>query len=111
MGYLHTGAASRRLPQGTDRAATLAFHRHELARHRDILRAAPRWYLLPFLPAAVVFVLTAWVTQAIRALVLVLVSAGTAQLVHRPNQIVGLRLDRQRLDRQLTDVTALEGGR
>ena len=87
------------------RSDAIASHGHELVRRRDILRAVPYRYLLPFLPAAVMFVLREWPTKGHRAAVLIPVVAGTAWLVRKLNRMMA-----RPLDRQLNDVRALEGG-
>lgn len=52
---LHRRASARRLPGATLGVASLDFHRAELARQRDALRSAWRWYVAPFIPGVIVF--------------------------------------------------------
>jgi hypothetical protein len=47
-------AAAARVPSDATFEACLTFHRRELARHRDLLRAVWRWYLGPIVPGIVV---------------------------------------------------------
>jgi hypothetical protein len=47
--FLHFRANPRSVPAG-DIQTILQFHCRELARQRDILRAVPFWYLMPFVP-------------------------------------------------------------
>jgi hypothetical protein len=57
---LHVKAGSRRVPDGLDSKALLHFHRGEIARQRDMLRAVPWWYLLPLAPGIVAGTLAKW---------------------------------------------------
>jgi hypothetical protein len=60
MVFLHTGAASRVVPNGLSPAALLRFHRDEIARQRRVLRAVPIWYLGPFVPGMLVLGADRW---------------------------------------------------
>jgi hypothetical protein len=54
MGFLHLRAGSRAVPAAADTRTMLRFHTREIARQRDVLRAVPLWYLLPFVPGITV---------------------------------------------------------
>lgn len=60
IGYLLTRAGSRRVPAEDDPVSLLHFHRSEIVRQRDILRAVPTWYLLPFVPGAALIIASKW---------------------------------------------------
>jgi hypothetical protein len=63
MAFLHLRAGSRTVPPVLDGAALLDFHKRELARQRDILRAVPIWYLLPLVPGFIVSAAGKWGTS------------------------------------------------
>jgi hypothetical protein len=63
MGFLHLRAGSRTVPADADAQTILRFHSREIARQRDVLRAVPLWYLLPFLPGIIVIALSKWETS------------------------------------------------
>jgi len=63
MVFLHTGAASRVVPNGLSPAALLRFHRDEIARQHRVLRAVPIWYLGPFVPGVLVLGVDRWSTH------------------------------------------------
>ena len=95
MGFLHLRANSRPVPQDQGALALLAFHQRELARQRDILRAVPYWYLLPFVPGMLVGAASKWdATGAnpVGALLVVLVIFG---LIWRLNAAGADWLDRK----------------
>jgi hypothetical protein len=52
--FMLVRAGSRQVPGDADAAALLRFHRGEIERQRNILRAVPYWYLLPFVPGLLV---------------------------------------------------------
>ena len=52
---LHKRASARTLPEDCDFECCLDFHRRELERQRDALRAVWSWYLGPLVPGLVVF--------------------------------------------------------
>jgi len=52
---LHRRGAARQPPGPGLGAASLDFHRAELARQRDALREVWRWYVAPFIPGVAVF--------------------------------------------------------
>lgn len=57
MGWqLHRRASARTLPPGAAAGASLSFHRAELIRQREALRAAVWWYIAPFVPGMAVFI-------------------------------------------------------
>ena len=68
MGFLHLRAGSRALPAAADTKTMLRFHSREIARQRDVLRAVPLWYLLPFVPGMTVVALSKWETTGAGAL-------------------------------------------
>lgn len=53
---LHRRASARALPAGAAAGASLSFHRAELVRQREALRAAAWWYIAPFVPGMAVFI-------------------------------------------------------
>jgi hypothetical protein len=63
MWYLFARAGTRPVPDTVDADAVLRFHRGELTRQRDILRAVPLWYLLPFAPGFIALALSNWSSQ------------------------------------------------
>jgi hypothetical protein len=54
----HRGSPHR-VPDGTA-LALIDFHRHELARRRDLARSAWRWYILPVLPGVLLMIAGRW---------------------------------------------------
>jgi hypothetical protein len=104
MGYLHLRAASRVVPGQADAKTLWRFHRHELLRQRDILRAIVWWYLAPFVPGMVVLAAARWDTGAAPALggavIVLLLFAFVRQLNLRGAKF---------LDGELAKVDALEG--
>jgi hypothetical protein len=52
--FMLVRAGSRQVPGDLDMPALLRFHRGEIERQRDVLRAVPYWYLLPFVPGLLV---------------------------------------------------------
>ena len=52
---MNGSAAPSRVPDGAGWENCIAFHRRELARHRDLLRTVWRWYLGPLVPGVVLF--------------------------------------------------------
>ena len=54
---LHHRGSSRTLPEEAGLNTYLDFHRRELERQRDLLRSVWTWYLLPFVPGVIVFLL------------------------------------------------------
>ena len=52
---LHRRASSRPLPRAADGQASREFHRAQLVRQRDALRAVWLWYVAPFVPGMVLF--------------------------------------------------------
>jgi hypothetical protein len=56
VGYqLYRRGSVETLPADTALSTCLDFHRHELARQRDLLRGVWSWYLLPLVPGLLVF--------------------------------------------------------
>jgi hypothetical protein len=104
MGYLHLLAASRAVPDGTDAKTLWRFHRHELVRQRDILRAIVWWYLAPFVPGMVVLGAARWDRGAAPALVGLVVVMFLFGFVRQLN-LWGAKF----LDGELAKVEALEG--
>ena len=51
---LYRRGSVRRMPEALALTGSLQFHRSELERQRDLLRSVWLWYLLPWLPGAVV---------------------------------------------------------
>ena len=56
MYQLHKRGSAKIVPADLASRTCLDFHRRELERQRDLLRDVWRWYLLPFVPGMVVFV-------------------------------------------------------
>lgn len=54
---LHRRAGSEVLPDVNTAESMMAFHRRQLERQRDALNSIFRWYILPFLPGALVFII------------------------------------------------------
>lgn len=54
---LHKRGSAQSTPLGVSVHEHIAFHRSELIRQRDALRSVPIWYLAPFVPGLVVFLL------------------------------------------------------
>jgi hypothetical protein len=52
---LHKRGSAQASPLGVSVHEHIAFHRRELIRQRDALRSVPIWYLAPFVPGLVVF--------------------------------------------------------
>jgi len=102
--FLHFRAGSRAVPGHADTKDVLRFHQREIARQRDILRAVPLWYLLPFVPGMVVSAASKWETSGGGALIGIPIIIGVFALIWRLN-VWGARW----LDRQLHSVDALEG--
>jgi hypothetical protein len=63
IAYLFVKAHPRRVPDTADFPVLQQFHRGELARQRDVLRAVPLWYLLPFVPGFAAMTMANWSTQ------------------------------------------------
>ena len=55
---LHRRGSARDLPGGW---GIMEFHRRELVRQRDTLRAVWLWYLLPFVPGIALVMLSRWI--------------------------------------------------
>jgi hypothetical protein len=104
MAYLHLRAASRVVPEGADAKMLWHFHRHELVRQRDILRAIVWWYLAPFVPGMVVLGAARWDRGAAPALVGLVVVLFLFGFVRQLN-LWGAKF----LDGELAKVEALEG--
>ena len=51
---LHKRGSSESVPTG---ASSIVFHRTELERQRDALQSVWRWYLLPFVPGMIIFLI------------------------------------------------------
>jgi hypothetical protein len=104
VGYLHLRAASRVVPDGADAKTLWHFHRHELVRQRDILRAIVWWYLAPFVPGMValgVARLDRGATPAFAGVVIVLLLFAFVRQLN----LWGAKF----LDGELAKVDALEG--
>jgi len=54
---LHKRGSARIAPADMAFRTCVEFHRHELERQRDLLCSVWRWYLLPFVPGMVVFLI------------------------------------------------------
>ena len=94
--FLHFRAGSRAVPGHAEAKDVLRFHQREIARQRDILRAVPLWYLLPFVPGMVAIAANKWETSsAAGALVGVPVIIGVFALVWRLNVWAARGLDRR----------------
>ena len=81
----------------------LQFHRREIVRQRDMLRAVPYWYLLPLVPGMIV-TLAAKADSAAGALVAVPVVGVIFMFVWWLNAAAA-----RFLESQLRQVEALEG--
>ncbi len=103
MGFLYFHAGSRTVPGQVDARTMLQFHRREVARQRDIIRAVPLWYLLPFMPGMAVMAVSRWQSAAGPALLGGLIVLGIFVLVWRLNVWAA-----RWLDRKLQEVDALE---
>jgi len=103
IAYLFTRASSRAVPDGASGSALLSFHRGEIVRQRDILRAVPLWYLLPFVPGMLLTIASKWTESNGAATAGVLVVSLMFALVWKLNLWAATHLDKQ-----LDDVTALE---
>jgi hypothetical protein len=55
LARLYKQASPGTLPADLTLAASVEFHRRELARQRDLLRSVWRWYIAPIVPGLVVF--------------------------------------------------------
>jgi hypothetical protein len=103
VAYLFTRASSRAVPDDASGAALLWFHRGEIVRQRDILRAVPLWYLLPFVPGMLLTMTSKWTDSSGAAIGGTLVVSLLFVLIWKLNLwAAGL------LDKQLDEVTALE---
>ena len=103
--FLHFRAGSRAVPGQAEAKDVLRFHQREIARQRDILRAVPLWYLLPFVPGMVAIAANKWETSsAAGALIGVPIIIGVFALIWRLNVWAA-----RWLDRELHKVDALEG--
>lgn len=63
MYQLHRRASARISPADAGMKSCLEYHRQELERQRDALRAVWSWYLLPFVPGMAVFLAGMMVNQ------------------------------------------------
>jgi hypothetical protein len=101
--YLYARAGARRVPAEADTRTVLDFHAREIGRQRDILRAVPYWYLLPFVPGMLVTIASKWedtnATPLAGALVVLLIFGVVWWL-----NLMGARF----LEAQLEKVQALE---
>ncbi len=104
MCYIHFRAGSRPVPQ-SDARVVLDFHRREIVRQRDILRAVPLWYLLPFAPGILVVAASRWDSKPGAVLLGLPVVAGIFALVWALNLWAA-----RTLEQQLQQVDALDGG-
>ncbi len=103
--FLYFRAGSRAVPEHAEAKDVLRFHQRELARQRDVLRAVPLWYLLPFVPGMVAIAANKWETSsAAGALIGVPVIIGVFAVIWRLNVWAA-----RGLDRELHKVDALEG--
>jgi hypothetical protein len=104
MGFLHLRAQSRAVPAAADAKTIWQFHRHEIARQRDILQAIVWWYLMPFVPGFIVMTIGRWQERAVPTLIGTAIVLALFVCVWRLN-VWGAR----RLDGELQKVDALEG--
>jgi hypothetical protein len=104
VGYLYFRAAPRAVPPDADSRALLDFHRAEIARQRDILRAVPWWYLMPFVPGLLVDAVDNWQTSGALVFVGMALVAALFYFVWRLNVWAA-----QWLDGELHKAEALEG--
>ena len=98
--FLHFRANSRSVPEG-DVKTVLHFHCRELARQRDILRAVPFWYLMPFVPGMLLQIFSN--SRGVSGLGALAGLAVVFGVIWRLNAW-GAEI----LDRQLHDATALQ---
>jgi hypothetical protein len=91
-------AARREPPLAASTREALGWHRSELIRQRELLRAVPLWYLGPFVPGVATTLIGAWLTApgeglrvALTAALVAVVFAGVALL----NRRAASKLDEQ----------------
>lgn len=80
---LHRRGSTRTAPLGQSALAHMAYYREELVRQRDALRSVVTWYLAPFVPGFVVFLMgiALEVPSPRRALPYLLLVAGAGAAV------------------------------
>lgn len=71
-------AASHELPLAAPTREALSWHRSELIRQRDLLRAVPLWYLGPFVPGVATTLVGAWLAAPGQGLPVALTAALVA---------------------------------
>jgi uncharacterized protein involved in response to NO len=71
----------------------LRFHRSELERQRDMLRAVPRWYLLPLVPGIATAIVVRW--EPLVDLGAAAIAFGMFYLIWRLNRWGAKQLDVQ----------------
>jgi hypothetical protein len=67
MVQLHRRASARPLPADVGLRGSIEFHRVELERQRDAVRAAWHWYLLPFVPGLAAGLVVTGIDRGINA--------------------------------------------
>jgi len=96
---LHTKGAAKTVPESLALRTCLEFHRRELQRQRDLLRDVWKWYLLPFVPGLLAFIVLPLLhlppEKWIRTLPVVLLWAAMFYAIWRLNRRGANKLQRQ----------------
>lgn len=95
-------AATRELSLTAPTREALGWHRSELVRQRDLLRAVPLWYLGPFVPGVATTLVGGWLTNPGQGLRVAL-SAAFVALVFAGVALLNLRGARK-LDQQIEEL-------
>jgi hypothetical protein len=79
---LHVKGGSHRVPAGLNSRALLHFHRGQIERQRNVLRAVPWWYLLPLAPGMIAGALLKWdpVATPVALVIMAAIFYGIARL-------------------------------
>jgi hypothetical protein len=93
LGFLNLYARPHRVPEAGTPDAVLRFHRAELVRQRNILRAVPLWYLFPILPGMLLGLAADW--QGIPSVVGLMIIAAVFALIWWLNRGGANHLEKQ----------------
>lgn len=105
FGFLHLRAAARPVPADASTRTLWQFHRYEVVRQRDLLRAIAWWYLAPFVPGMLVLAAARFDAARASATAIGMVAiVGLFALIWKLN-LWGAKA----LDGELAKVDALEG--